>query len=93
MNKTELNMDVINKVIAFKMLEILRNNGIIDDSKYVNIERKRKQYGESIKTQNKLYRRSKWMVESSMVMPMGVNTDRTQRRQVVFYGRVSSEDE
>ena len=59
MNKTELNMDVINKVIAFKMLEILRNNGIIDDSKYVNIKRKRKQYGESIKTQNKLYRRSK----------------------------------
>lgn len=52
-------MNVLNKVIAFKMLEILRNNGIIDDSKYVNIERKRKQYGESIKTQNKLYRRSK----------------------------------
>lgn len=59
MDKTELNMDVLNKVIAFKMLEILRDNGIIDDSKYVNIERKRKQYGESIKTQNKLYRRSK----------------------------------
>ena len=55
MDKTELNMNVLNKVIAFKMLEILRNNGIIDDSKYVNIERKRKQYGESIKTQNKLY--------------------------------------
>ena len=33
------------------------------------------------------------MVENSMVMPMGVNTDRTQRRQVVFYGRVSSDDE
>lgn len=33
------------------------------------------------------------MVENSMVMPMGVNTDRTRRRQVVFYGRVSSEDE
>lgn len=59
MDKAELNMDVLNKVIAFKMLEILRNNGIIDDSKYVNIESKRKQYGESIKTQNKLYRRSK----------------------------------
>ena len=29
MNKTELNMDIINKVIAFKMLEILRNNGIV----------------------------------------------------------------
>lgn len=59
MDKAELNMDVLNKVIAFKMLEILRNNGIIDDSKYVNIERNSKQYGESIKTQNKLYRRSK----------------------------------
>ena len=33
------------------------------------------------------------MVENSMVMPMGVNTDRTRRRQVVFYGRVSSEHE
>lgn len=59
MNKTELNMDIINKVIAFKMLEIAHENGLIDDKKYINIERKRKQYGESIKTQNKLYRRSK----------------------------------
>lgn len=33
------------------------------------------------------------MVKNSMVMPMGVNTDRTRRRQVVFYGRVSSDDE
>ena len=33
------------------------------------------------------------MVENSMVMPMGVNTDRTRRRKVVFYGRVSTEDE
>lgn len=59
MNKTELNMDVINKVIAFKMLEIAHENGLIDDKKYINIERKSLQYGESIKTQNKLYRRSK----------------------------------
>jgi len=33
------------------------------------------------------------MVENSMVMPTGVNTDRNRRRQVVFYGRVSSEHE
>ena len=59
MNKTELNMDIINKVIAFKMLEILRNNGMIDDSKYASIERKRIQYGESIKLKNKLYKEVK----------------------------------
>ncbi len=33
MNKTELNMDIINKVIAFKMLEIAHENGLIDDKK------------------------------------------------------------
>lgn len=31
MDKAELNMDVINKVIAFKMLEIAHENGLIDD--------------------------------------------------------------
>ena len=55
MNKTELNMDVINKVIAFKMLEIAHENGLIDDKKYINIERKSLQYGESIALQNKFY--------------------------------------
>lgn len=55
MNKTELNMDIINKVIAFKMLEIAHENGLIDDKKYINIERKSLQYGESIVLQNKLY--------------------------------------
>lgn len=55
MNKTELNMAVINKVIAFKMLEIAHENGLIDDKKYINIERKSLQYGESIALQNKLY--------------------------------------
>ena len=56
MSKTELNMNVLNEVIAFKMLEIMRDNGIIDDKKYINIERKRIQYGESILLQNKLYK-------------------------------------
>lgn len=55
MNKTELNMDIINKVIAFKMLEIAHENGLIDDKKYINIERKSLQYGESIALQKKLY--------------------------------------
>ena len=30
------------------------------------------------------------MVENSMVMPTGVNTNRNRQRRVVFYGRVSS---
>lgn len=55
MNKAKLNMDVINKVIAFKMLDILRENGLIDEKKYIGIERKRFQYGESVALQNKLY--------------------------------------
>lgn len=54
--KTELNMNVLNEVIAFKMLEIMRDNGMIDDKEYINIERKRIQYGESILLQNKLYK-------------------------------------
>ncbi len=55
MNKAELNMDVLNKVIAFKMLEIAHEKGLIDEKKYIGIERKRFQYGESIALQNKLY--------------------------------------
>lgn len=54
--KTELNMNILNEVIAFKMLEIMHDNGMIDDKKYINIERKRIQYGESILLQNKLYK-------------------------------------
>ncbi len=49
-------MNVLNEVIAFKMLEIMHDNGMIDDKKYINIERKRIQYGESILLQNKLYK-------------------------------------
>lgn len=33
------------------------------------------------------------MVENSMVIPTGVNTNRNRQRRVVFYGRVSSEHE
>ena len=40
MDKTEVNMNVLNKVIAFKLLRILRDNGFIEDGKYANIERK-----------------------------------------------------
>ena len=54
MDKTEVNMNVLNKVIAFKLLRILRDNGFIEDGKYANIERKSIQYGESIISQNKL---------------------------------------
>ena len=59
MNKAKLNMDVINKVIAFKMLDILRENSIIEDNKYASIERKRLQYEESIIKENKLYQEVK----------------------------------
>ena len=31
MDKTEVNMNVLNKVIAFKLLRILRDNGFIED--------------------------------------------------------------
>lgn len=59
MNKAKLNMDVINKVIAFKMLDILRENSIIEDNKYASIERKKLRYGESIIKENKLYQEVK----------------------------------
>ena len=48
MNKAKLNMDVINKVIAFKMLDILRENSIIEDNKYASIELKKLQYAQRI---------------------------------------------
>ena len=32
MDKTEVNMNVLNKVIAFKLLRILRDNGFIEDT-------------------------------------------------------------
>ena len=48
MDKTGVNMNVLNKVIAFKLLRILRDNGFIEDGKYANIERKSIQYGERV---------------------------------------------
>ena len=48
MDKAELNMDVLNKVIAFKMLEILRNNGLIDESEYAKVEKKRARYNGNV---------------------------------------------
>ena len=33
------------------------------------------------------------MVENSMVMPTGVNTNRNRKRRVVFYGRVAGVEE
>ncbi len=33
------------------------------------------------------------MVENDMVMPTNVNLNRLRKRRVVFYGRVSAEDE
>lgn len=33
------------------------------------------------------------MVENDMVMPTNVNLNRLRKRRVVFYGRVSTEDE
>lgn len=55
MNKVELNIEVLNKVIAFKMLEIAHESGLIDDKKYNIIERRRFKYGESIALKNKFY--------------------------------------
>lgn len=33
------------------------------------------------------------MVENDMVMPTNVNLNRLRKRRVVFYGRVSTDDE
>ncbi len=38
------NTDVFNTVIAFRMLEIMRNNGLIDESEYAKVEKKRARY-------------------------------------------------
>ena len=70
MNKAKLNMDVINKVIAFKMLDILRENSIIEDNKYASIERKRLQYGESI-SGNKKWRIKCYLWKENIVSIRG----------------------
>lgn len=51
-----LNKTVLNKVIAFKMLEILRDNNMIDLAKYKSIEKKRLLYSENVVKQGKIYK-------------------------------------
>lgn len=55
-DKSKINMDVLNKIIAFKMLEIMRDNEMIDEREYAKIEKKRTLYGESVVKQNKLFK-------------------------------------
>lgn len=55
-DKSKINMEVLNKIIAFKMLEIMRDNEMIDEREYVKIEKKRTQFGESVVKQNKLFK-------------------------------------
>ena len=55
-DKSKINMEVLNKIIAFKMLEIMRDNEMIDELEYAKIEKKRIQFGESVVKQNKLFK-------------------------------------
>ena len=55
-DKSKINMEVFNKIIAFKMLEIMRDNEMIDELEYAKIEKKRIQFGESVVKQNKLFK-------------------------------------
>ena len=43
-DSSQLNTDVFNTVIACRMLEIMRNNGLIDESEYAKVEKKRARY-------------------------------------------------
>lgn len=54
MDKTKLNMKVLNKVTAFKMLDILHSYGLIDNKKYNNILKKRIEYSEYVLKNNKI---------------------------------------
>ena len=55
-DKSKINMEVLNKIIAFKMLEIMRDNEMIDEREYAKIEKKRTQVGENVVKQNKLFK-------------------------------------
>ena len=55
-DKSKINMEVLNKIIAFKMLEIMRDNEMIDEREYAKIEKKRAQFGESVVKHNKLFK-------------------------------------
>lgn len=39
-DKSKINMEVLNKIIAFKMLEIMRENDMITEYDYSKIEKK-----------------------------------------------------
>ena len=55
-DKSKINMEVLNKIIAFKMLEIMRENDMITEYDYTKIEKKRNQFWESVIKQNKLFK-------------------------------------
>ena len=55
-DKSKINMEVLNKIIAFKMLEIMRDNEMIDEREYAKIEKKRTKFGESVVKHNKLFK-------------------------------------
>lgn len=55
-DKSKINLEVFNKIIAFKMLEIMRDNEMIDEREYAKIEKKRTKFGESVVKQNKLFK-------------------------------------
>ena len=55
-DKSKINMEVLNKIIAFKMLEIMRDNEMIDEREYAKIEKKRTQFRESVVKHNKLFK-------------------------------------
>lgn len=55
-DKSKINMEILNKIIAFKMLEIMRDNEMIDEREYAKIEKKRAQFWESVVKQNKLFK-------------------------------------
>lgn len=55
-DKSKINMEVLNEIIAFKMLEIMRDNEMIDEREYAKIEKKRMSFGESVIKENKLFK-------------------------------------
>ena len=55
-DKLKIKMEVFNKIIAFKMREIMRDNEMIDEREYAKIEKKRTKFGESVVKQNKLFK-------------------------------------
>ncbi len=56
MKNIELNQDVLNKVIAFKLLEILRDYNMVDLAKYKAVETQRTRYNENILKRRKIYK-------------------------------------